>query len=154
MSSRRKATLLVAGMVTLLVIGAASLAMKDAPRKTVLTSSGSIGLLRLDVDVHSASAPWRYEYVVLNAWESGAIPSLKAKNPGIKVLVYKDMASTRSYSCHGGVDDALLPAGVGYCDADLNHPDWFLLDTNGRRVEWTGYSGHWQMNIGAPAYQD
>src|ERR1051325_1010607 len=36
----------------------------------------------------------RYRYVILHAWESGRIPQLKAADPNVKVLVYKDVAAT------------------------------------------------------------
>ena len=96
----------------------------------------------------------RRAYVVLNAWEGGLIPKLKAANPAVQVFVYKDLSSTRSYACRNGVDDAQLPTGVGYCQAEEEHPEWFLLDPDGRRFEYSGYSGHWQMDVGNTAYQD
>jgi len=104
-------------------------------------------------DLAAAGGLSRYGYVTLNAWNWDRIAQLKAENPGIKVLVYKDMASTRSYAVSGGVDDALLPTGVGYAYADQTHPEWFLGDTNGSRLEWGSYGGHWWMDIGDPAYQ-
>ncbi|MBB5959667.1 hypothetical protein FHS29_006288 [Saccharothrix tamanrassetensis] len=95
----------------------------------------------------------RRSYIVLNAWEESLIPTLKDANPAVQVFVYKDLSSTRSYACRDGVDDRQLPAGVGYCDADRNHPEWFLKDANGKRLEYSGYSGHWQMDVGNAAYQ-
>ncbi|GAA0220957.1 hypothetical protein GCM10010492_18850 [Saccharothrix mutabilis subsp. mutabilis] len=96
----------------------------------------------------------RRSYVVLNAWEGELARKLKAANPKLQTFVYKDLTSTRSYACRNGVDDAQLPTGVGYCDADKNHPDWFLLAPGGQRFEYSGYSGHWQMDVGNPAYQN
>ncbi|GGP51756.1 putative glycoside hydrolase family 15 protein [Saccharothrix coeruleofusca] len=96
----------------------------------------------------------RRAYIVLNAWEGALVPKLKAANPEVQVFVYKDLSSTRSYACRGGVDDAQLPTGVGYCQAEREHPEWFLLDQGGRRFEYSGYAGHWQMDVGNPAYQD
>ncbi|WP_434447065.1 putative glycoside hydrolase [Lentzea sp. E54] len=96
----------------------------------------------------------RRAYIVLNAWESALIPKLKAANPRVQVFVYKDLSSTRSYACRNGVDDAQLPAGIGYCDADRNHPEWFMLSPGGQRLQYSGYSGHWQMDIGNVAYQN
>jgi hypothetical protein len=93
----------------------------------------------------------RRSHVVLNAWEGDLAAQLKAANPKIQTFVYKDLSSTRSYACNDGVDDADLPTGVGYCAAD---PSWFLLDPNGRRFEYSGYSGHWQMDVGNTAYQN
>ncbi|WP_447007785.1 putative glycoside hydrolase family 15 protein [Saccharothrix isguenensis] len=96
----------------------------------------------------------RRSYIVLNAWEDWMVPRLKAVNPDVRVFVYKDLSSTRSYACRNGVDDARLPTGVGYCEAEKNHPEWFLLDPEGRRFEYSGYSGHWQMDVGNTAYQE
>jgi Hypothetical glycosyl hydrolase family 15 len=91
----------------------------------------------------------RYGYVGLNAWYRDRVARLKAANPRLEALVYKDMASTRSYSCGG-----LVPAGIDYCSANTHHPDWFTLDAGGQRIEWSGFSGHWQMDVGTVAYQD
>ncbi|WP_157528433.1 putative glycoside hydrolase [Nocardia sp. NRRL S-836] len=93
----------------------------------------------------------RRPYVVLNAWEGDLAARLKKANPKIQTFVYKDLSSTRSYACEGGVDDTDLPTGVGYCAAD---PSWFLLDPNGHRFEYDGYRGHWQMDVGNVAYQN
>jgi hypothetical protein len=104
-------------------------------------------------DVERAGDLSRFNYVTLNAWHHHLIPELKRNNPAIKVLVYKDMASTRSYACRAGRDDELLPAGIGYCWADSHRPDWFATDESGNRIEWAPYPGHWQMKVGDPDYQ-
>jgi hypothetical protein len=96
----------------------------------------------------------RRSFVILNAWEGALIPKLKAANPAIQVYVYKDLSSTRSYACRNGVDDQHLPAGVGYCDANNNHPEWFLTAPSGSRYQYSGYAGHWQMDVGNVAYQN
>ncbi|MET9228039.1 putative glycoside hydrolase [Lentzea sp. NPDC003310] len=93
----------------------------------------------------------RRSYVVLNAWEGDLARKLKKANPEIQTFVYKDLSSTRDYACSGGVDDADLPTGVGYCEAD---PSWFLRDAAGNRFSYDGYAGHWQMDVGNPAYQE
>jgi hypothetical protein len=91
-----------------------------------------------------------YRYVVLQAWEYGQIAAIKRQSPGTKVLVYKDMASTR--------DDATqrqpaLSTGVSYRYADRYHPEWFLKDTSGKRVNWASWPHSWQMDIGSRSYQ-
>jgi hypothetical protein len=96
----------------------------------------------------------RFRYLIVNAWNHDLIARLKARNPDTKLLVYKDMSSARSYACRGGVDDALLPTGVGYCAAGAQHPDWFTTDLAGNRIEWSAWPGHWQMDVGDPGYQD
>ena len=104
-------------------------------------------------DAHGLTDGSRYSYVILHAWQAGLIPKLKAANPGLKALVYKDMAATVSYACRDGRDDAHLPARVGYCWAGANRPGWFLTDTNGRRIEFCDFAGAWQMDVGDAAYQ-
>lgn len=93
-----------------------------------------------------------FRYVILNAWDWRRIAAIKARSPATKVLVYKDMASTREDAVHNGRDQALLPTGVGWAYANRLHPQWFLRDTQGRRVSW-GSAGAWQMDVGDPAYQ-
>ena len=96
----------------------------------------------------------RYGYVTLNSWQHDQIAKIRAASPGTKILVYKDMASTRSSACKGGLDAPLLPAGVGYCWAEQHAPDWFTRDGAGNRIEWKYFPGHWQMDVGTQAYQD
>jgi len=96
------------------------------------------------------SAAHRYRVVVLNAWETAALALLKKLNPSITVLVYKDLASTRSYAVHNGRDDRLLPTGVGYAEA---MPAWFAVDNQGERIEWSPYPAHWQMKVWDEGYQ-
>jgi hypothetical protein len=92
-------------------------------------------------------------YVVLNAWEGSLAAKFKKANPNIRVFVYKDLSSTRSYACRNGIDDAQIPAGIGYCEAARTHPEWFLTDNRGNRFEYSGYAGHWQMDVGNTTYQ-
>jgi hypothetical protein len=101
----------------------------------------------------SNAAPLRpssgHRYVILQAWQYRLMRAIKRRSPGTKVLVYKDMASTR--------DDAhradMLPTGVGYRYASRHHPEWFLKDTSGRRANWADYPHSWQMDVGAASYQ-
>ena len=44
------------------------------------------------------------------------------------------MAATFSAFTKEGADVKEQPGGVGYLDADKNHPDWFLADSTGRRA--------------------
>lgn len=92
----------------------------------------------------------RRRIVVLNAWEAGLIPKIKAANPACLVFVYKCLSSTRSYD--NNTNWTLLPAGISWYYANNSRPDWFLLKS-GQRVEW-GYGGHWQMDVGSMSYQN
>jgi hypothetical protein len=96
----------------------------------------------------------RYDYAILNAWDAYRIPALKAANPALKLLVYKNASMTVDYSVSGGVDNPFLTTGVGYAAASATHPEWFLRDTAGQRVESSGYAGAWLMDLGSRAYQD
>jgi hypothetical protein len=117
-------------------------------------AAAGIGSLRICTSCAASGGDLsRYDYVILHAWEHGRIAALKAANPNLKAIVYKDMSFTVSYAAHDGVDNELLPAGVGYHDADTNHPEWFLLDTQGRRVESAYFPGLWLMDVGNAAYQ-
>jgi hypothetical protein len=118
-------------------------------------SPGRPGTMLLHLDggpLDVATEARRRRVIVFNAWESSYIAQVKAVNPNIIALVYKDLSSTRSYACSRGVDNAELPTGVGYCDANANHPAWFLHDRRGRRMEWNGYQGHWMMDVGNHDY--
>jgi len=102
------------------------------------------------------AAAGRHDVAVLNAWETSAMEQLRRLNPGIRVLVYKDLASTRDYpgAVDHGVDAAFLPSGVGYAATDRAHPEWFALDNGGRRIEWSkSYPHHWLMAVWNTAYQ-
>lgn len=123
-------------------------ATAPAPTRT------AVGLLALRPGDLDATDPSRFDVVIMNAWEAGRIGDLRRRNPDIVILVYKDMSSTRSYAAAAGVDDTLLPTGVGWADADRRRPEWFLTDDQGRRTEWKGYSGHWWMDVGNPDYAE
>jgi len=151
LSSRQRRTLLAAFALALPLIGGtenargistAQVAPTTAPLR-ICTGCADYGL----------STSGRYSYVVLHSWQARLIPQLKSASPGLKVLVYKDAAASLSYACHGGVDDAKLPAGVGYCWSDANRPDWLLRDTTGARIEFCDFAGAWQMDVGDAAYQ-
>jgi hypothetical protein len=91
------------------------------------------------------AAAKRDQVVVLNSWDVEQLRYLKQLNPSTVVLVYQDLSSTRSYATDSsGADDQFLPTGVGYDAADAS---WFALDTQGNRIEWGKYPGHWQMKV-------
>lgn len=100
-------------------------------------------------DAEIATAASRYAVVILNSWDAPAMRRLKSLNPAVRVLVYKDFSSTRSYAAPGD----RIPAGVDYTTAVRQHPSWFATDTRGARIEWNGYPGHWQMAVWDPSYQ-
>ena len=112
------------------------------------TAAPSTGLLKIAGPFPAAVDAGNYQYVVLHSDRASLIPALKAANPQLKVLVYKDMAAVVTWA-----GTTKLPAGVGMAEAEAN-PDWFLTDTTGKRIEWCDYAGDWQMDVGKRSYQD
>jgi len=122
----------------------------------LLTSPGQPGTYMIHfggpvLDV-ATEAP-RRKVFFLNPDEYPKIAEIKAANPNALVFVYKDLSSTRDWDCINGVDRIDLTSGVGYCDTNANHPEWFLKDTAGNRLTYSSYPGHWQLDIGNPEYQ-
>jgi len=115
----------------------------------------STGVLRIcsGCSDHGLGDGSRYRYVILQTWQYDKIKQLKAANPSIRVLVYKNVAATVDYGCRNGIDDSLLPTGVGYCWTNAHHPGWFLTDAGGSRINFCSYRSHWLMDVGAPAYR-
>ncbi|MDF0530661.1 putative glycoside hydrolase [Tsukamurella sp. 8F] len=113
----------------------------------------AIGRTPTDSEIDSLGP--RMSVVVLNPWEMDAKARLRKVNPQIRVLMYKDLASTRNYpgTVDDGADARLLPSGVGYMQAQRHHPQWFATDTVGQRIEWGQFSRHWQMAVWDPTYQ-
>jgi len=112
-------------------------------------SGGSPGLAALRVCGSFSRPGPGYRYVVLQAWQYGQIAAIKRSSPRTQVLVYKDMASTRDDTSR----TTDISTGVAYGYADRYHPDWFLKDTSGRRVNWASWPHSWQMDIGSRSYQ-
>jgi hypothetical protein len=117
------------------------------------TVAASTGALRICQGCAAAGGDLsRYQYVVLHSDQASLIPTLKAKNPSIKALVYKQAVGTYSWAQSGGQDWTARPSGVGYVDATNNHPDWFLKDTAGNTIEFSDFPGMWLMDFGDPGY--
>jgi hypothetical protein len=121
---------------------------------TARAATDGIGALRICTGCAQAGGDLsRYGYVVLNSWDAPLLPALKAANPGLKALVYKNLSFTVSYGCVGGSDLPYQTTGVGYCYAGSQHPEWFLTDPAGNRLNSAGYPQAWMMDVGSPGYQ-
>jgi len=96
-----------------------------------------------------SEAAARNKYVILQAWETEKMHSLKAANPDVEVLVYKNLAFTAELpSTHSGPS----PSGVLYTES----PDsWFLKSAaDGQPFTSWGFQWLWAMDIGLRAYQE
>lgn len=142
----------VAAAALLLASGAAVVAL--GPRHDAGTPASaaapqrSAGILTLDAgDIDATPEAWRGTYVVLQPWEHARIPALRARNPGITVLMYKDVAATRKDAHESG----LRSTGVSYQEAAAH--DWLLTDRAGRPIEWSDWTGLYPADVGDPGYQ-
>lgn len=93
----------------------------------------------------------RRKYVVLNGRDHTLIPRIKVLNPDCTVFCYKDISSVRSYDTHP--DARMLPAGVSYGYAKTMSA-WQARSAGGVWLQYDGYPGHWQMDVGQQGYQN
>lgn len=136
------------------LVVALALAMLAVMPGQALGASSAVGVHRIAIDSGTTfpdpvQTAQRHSYVVLHAWQASTMRRLKAANPNLKVLVYKNLSTTVSYHS----SDPFQPTGVRYDDANANHPEWYLNDTSGQRIQFRSYPGLWQMDIGNPEYQ-
>jgi Hypothetical glycosyl hydrolase family 15 len=94
------------------------------------------------------SSGQRLEYVVLQDWQANRMRALKAANPNLKVLVYKNLLASQAQ-----IESGFSSTGVTYEEANSAHPSWFLQNTAGQRFTLQNYSYQWAMDIGDPGYQ-
>ena len=73
-------------------MGAIALISGTPAAESATPTSPTTGVFRIctGCSEHGLTEGTRYSYVVLHTWQSNRIPELKADNPNIKVLVYKD----------------------------------------------------------------
>lgn len=98
-----------------------------------------------------ATAARRYGLVILNEWNSAWIGPLKAADPSVRVLLYKNSFFLRSD------DNASTVGGFGVGEhIDVRHPDWFLKDGSGRRILFRYYPGidFYAMDWGNQGWRD
>ena len=123
------------------------------------SAAGDAQAVLLDLDETSydwAQMAPHYRAIVLNAWDYQWIPAIRAANPSVKVVEYKDLTSTRPGACSqsdDGANNSWLPTGVDYCWAMARHPEWFLRNSSGGLLAENGYPGQFEMDYGNPAYQ-
>jgi hypothetical protein len=119
---------------------------------TAAVPEPSVGHVRPVIDTAGtitdyAKTASRNRFVILQAWQTDRLRALKAANPSVRVLVYKDLAfAVQLPASHVGPSSS----GVLYSEA----PDsWFLKNTSGQRFTSWSYSSSWAMDVGNPDYQ-
>jgi hypothetical protein len=86
----------------------------------------------------------RYGLVILQPWEILALRALKLQRPDVVVLCYKCLSSTRSNEPSGQPS----AAGMTFDEAQAAGETWFAHRAGtGERVEWDGFTEHWQMAV-------
>ena len=85
---------------------------------------------------------------MIQPWEYDRIPAYRAANPGIRILMYKDVSATVDKP-HG---TGLYPTGLSYSSAD-QHPGG-SSPTPSATAGWADYPGLLPMDVGDTGYQD
>jgi len=116
-----------------------------------VAQASPVSYTRAAYDSAAATADWsqtpaRQSYVVLQSWETRRMQELKAKNPSLEVLVYKN------FSFAAEKKSTSTSTGVSKQEAEANS-DWFLKNTAGEPISSDGYKWLWAMDVGNPAYQ-
>jgi hypothetical protein len=87
----------------------------------------------------------RYSVMVL-LWTDGAmVRRLHAANHHLKILVYADAILDR-------INDPFASC-TDYKTNVSSHPDWFLKDASGQRIQSRAYAGNVLMDVGNAAYR-
>lgn len=108
------------------------------------------GSLRVAIDAAAHNADWsksagRQRFVILQEWESARMQALKAADPNVKVLMYKNLAFMQAADGYGN-------AGAGVTTQQASS-DWYLLNTSGQRFTSWSYNYLWAADIGNVGYQ-
>ena len=85
--------------------------------------------------------------LVLQSYQVPLMQRLKAANPSLKILIYKDLSGMVERDQWGGVS-----TGVATQDAAA-HPEWFLQNTSGQRFTFRYYNWIWAADVGNAGYQ-
>lgn len=110
------------------------------------------GHLRVAIETAAANADFsktasRQSVVILHEWEAAKMRKLKAADPGITVLVYKNLSGMMAAAPYD-----VASTGVTTEQA-ASHPDWYLKNTGGERFTFGSYGWIYAADIGNAGYQ-
>jgi hypothetical protein len=119
---------------------------------TALAGTPVAGQARVALDSASHTADFsttasRRSVVILNEWERDKMQALKRANPGITVLMYKNLSFMQDRGASGNA-----ATGVTWADAK-DHPEWFLLNTAGQQIVPWSFTWNRAADIGNRGYQ-
>lgn len=125
-----------------------------APASSADSTSSVSTLARVAIDSEPdfsnlAQTGERHSYVILQVSRRSEAEAIKAANPEVKVLAYKNLSAASSSTGPGG----MISSGVSEAEANSSHPEWFLNNSDGQRFTFSGYSYLWAMNIANAGYQ-
>jgi hypothetical protein len=115
-------------------------------------AASSVGHFRYAIDTAAGTADYsqtgaRNKVLVLQSYQVPLMQRLKAANPSLKILIYKDLSGMVERDQWGGVS-----TGVATQDAAA-HPEWFLQNTSGQRFTFRYYNWIWAADVGNAGYQ-
>jgi endo-alpha-1,4-polygalactosaminidase (GH114 family) len=131
-----------------------SIAGVPAPASPTLSRATAAGHVRYAIRPEGA---WpnptltarRSRVVILLPWQQALMHRLKASNPRLIVLEYKDLGNASSYR----PVDGLSTDGVSYAQAIAHDPAWLLRDRAGRPIRCLGFPYLWATDVGNAAFQ-
>lgn len=88
-------------------------------------------------------------FVVLNPWELDRLRELRASDPGVRVLLYKNLGFVRD-DLHEA--SGRSSSGVSWPEASA-HPEWFLLDADGGPITSSSFPSLHAADLADPEYQ-
>jgi hypothetical protein len=135
--------------MTLATCAALALAVPAA----VQAQTSVAGQLRVAVDSaanfsNMTLTAQRHSYVILQPWQTDRLAQIKAASPSTMVLMHKNLSGATDSQNAG-----YYSSGVSYQEADTAHPEWFLKDASGSRINFMGFSWLYAMDVGNAAYQ-
>jgi hypothetical protein len=112
----------------------------------------AVGNFRLAIDTAAINSEFsktaaRNRVVILQEYQVPLMKSLKAANPGLKVLMYKNLMGMSERTSSG-----FTSAGVPIQEADAN-TGWYLLNSSGQRFTSRQYDWIWIADVGSASYQ-
>ncbi len=133
----------------LVAASALSLGVVLAP---AVAQAAVVGHIRVAIDSNAIfpNYGWTADHeqvVVIQPWDLSELYALKAANPHVKVLMYKNVSAASSSSSASGD----YPSGVSYAQAAAN--GWLLKNTTGSPFTFQNYPWLWAADVGSGGYQ-
>jgi hypothetical protein len=111
-----------------------------------------VGHFRIAIDTAARNADYSRtktstDIVVLQAYQAPLMKQLKAANPNLKALVYKNLTGMTERAPYG-----IISTGVSTEEADAQ-PELYLKNTSGNRFKLQYFDWMYAGDVGLPAYQ-